>query len=136
MDSPRIELRRGFLIPLVILLLGSCSISFSQSIIQMPTENNKIGQSRTLDLYCEAWRFTVETNDVEIWSRIPSRCTDFVKDYITGDLYRAESEAVADISLAYAKEVKLSGDGKDAWVFDVDETLLSNVPYYQLHGFG
>ncbi|KHN40364.1 Acid phosphatase 1 [Glycine soja] len=32
--------------------------------------------------------------------------------------------------------VGLAGDGRDAWVFDVDETLLSNVPYYQGVGFG
>eukprot|EP00253_Pinus_taeda_P030463 PITA_30463 len=24
----------------------------------------------------------------------------------------------------------------DAWVFDIDETLLSNIPYYQQHEFG
>ncbi|XP_059432484.1 acid phosphatase 1-like, partial [Corylus avellana] len=28
------------------------------------------------------------------------------------------------------------GDGKDAWIFDVDDTLLSTVPYYKKHGFG
>jgi len=36
----------------------------------------------------------------------------------------------------YAKSLKLSDDGKDAWIFDIDETLLSNLPYYAAHGFG
>ncbi|KZV56691.1 HAD superfamily, subfamily IIIB acid phosphatase [Dorcoceras hygrometricum] len=45
-----------------------------------------------------------------------------------------ESEAVAEDAAEYAKSVEFSGNGKDAWVFDIDETLLSNVPYYASHG--
>lgn len=78
----------------------------------------------------------METNVAGPWRRIPSRCSSFVKNYMTGDPYISDSEAVADASLAFAKTVELSGDGKDAWVFDIDETLLSNVPYYADHGFG
>lgn len=55
---------------------------------------------------------------------------------MTGDSYRSDSEAVADSSLEFAKSVEVYGDGKDACVFDIDETLLSNVPYYKQHGFG
>ncbi|CAH8305979.1 unnamed protein product [Eruca vesicaria subsp. sativa] len=36
----------------------------------------------------------------------------------------------------FASTVDFSGDGKDAWIFDIDETLLSNLPYYIDHGFG
>jgi len=78
----------------------------------------------------------VETNDAGIWAQVPARCQGFVKDYMTSDMYQSDSEAVADNSLAYAKTVELSGYGKDAWIFDVDETLLSNIPYYVSHGFG
>lgn len=78
----------------------------------------------------------METNDAGSWTRIPERCVDFVKEYITGELYLSELEAVADNAVAYAKAVGVSGNGKDAWVFDIDETLLSNVPYYAAHGFG
>ncbi|CAL5396814.1 unnamed protein product [Camellia sinensis] len=39
-------------------------------------------------------------------------------------------------ALEYAKSVELGEDAKDVWVFDIDETLLSNVPYYADHGFG
>ncbi|KAL2517168.1 Uncharacterized protein Adt_13415 [Abeliophyllum distichum] len=38
---------------------------------------------------------------------------------MTGDKYSADLEAVDDDSLAYAKTVELSGDGKDAWIFDI-----------------
>ncbi|KAJ6914008.1 HAD superfamily [Populus alba x Populus x berolinensis] len=55
---------------------------------------------------------------------------------MTGDGYRSDSEVAASYALGFAKTVEIAGDGKDAWVFDVDETLLSNLPYYAVHGFG
>lgn len=76
----------------------------------------------------------METNDAGEWRTVPKRCVDYVKEYMTGERYRSDSEMVADKSLEYVKTVKLTG--KDAWVFDIDETLLSNVPYYADHGFG
>ncbi|KAK4432951.1 Acid phosphatase 1 [Sesamum alatum] len=130
----------------VVLLLTIVAVepaSSVPSIIQITPEKGTVlandgasGSRRSVDLYCESWRFTVETNDAGLWTRIPGRCVDFVKDYITGERYLAESEAVADNALAHAKVVGVSGNGKDAWVFDIDETLLSNVPYYAAHGFG
>ncbi|KAL2479925.1 HAD superfamily [Abeliophyllum distichum] len=128
---------------LLILLTVACT-SISQSIIQIWPRKQALLASDGIsghreipnDLYCESWRFTVETNDAGIWTRVPARCVGYVKEYMTGDKYSADSEAVADDSLAYAKTVELSGDGKDAWIFDIDDTLLSNVPYYTSHGFG
>lgn len=43
---------------------------------------------------------------------------------------------MAKESRIYAESVQLSVDGKDVWVFDIDETLLSNLPYYAEHGYG
>uniref|UniRef100_A0A803MPU0 Acid phosphatase n=1 Tax=Chenopodium quinoa TaxID=63459 RepID=A0A803MPU0_CHEQI len=71
-----------------------------------------------------------------IWDTIPTRCFDFVKNYVTSDRYLSDSEVVAGDELEFAKSVNVSGDGKDAWIFDVDETLLFNLPYYELHGYG
>ncbi|CAI9759039.1 unnamed protein product [Fraxinus pennsylvanica] len=128
----------------LLIILTVAYTSLSQSIIQISTEKQTLLASDGIsdhpkipnDLYCESWRFTVETNDAGIWAQVPARCEGFVKDYMTGDKYQSDSEAVADNSLAYAKTVELHGDGKDAWIFDVDETLLSNIPYYVRHGFG
>lgn len=78
----------------------------------------------------------METNDAGKWSGIPKRCIGYVKEYMTGDGFRSDSEIVADNSVEFAKTVNVAGDGKDAWVFDIDETLLSNVPYYAAHGYG
>ncbi|KAI3447063.1 hypothetical protein Pfo_003728 [Paulownia fortunei] len=130
------------IVSLLVILAVEPTSSFL-SIIQMPMEKETLlatdgisGRRRGVDLYCEGWRFTVETNDAGSWTRIPERCVDFVKEYITGERYWSESDAVADNAVAYAKAVGVSGNGKDAWVFDIDETLLSNVPYYAAHGFG
>jgi predicted secreted acid phosphatase len=38
--------------------------------------------------------------------------------------------------IAYAEGLKLASNGKEVWVFDIDETSLSNLPYYAKHGFG
>ncbi|KAF4391983.1 hypothetical protein F8388_004312 [Cannabis sativa] len=32
--------------------------------------------------------------------------------------------------------VELVGDGKDVWIFDIDEILFSNLPFYADHGYG
>ncbi|KAG5390477.1 hypothetical protein IGI04_032018 [Brassica rapa subsp. trilocularis] len=46
-------------------------------------------------------------------------------------------ERVSEEASVFASTVDFSaGDGKDAWIFDIDETLLSNLPYYIDHGFG
>ncbi|KAL1554999.1 acid phosphatase 1-like [Salvia divinorum] len=127
------------LITLIVILSAGPTWS-APSIIQMRPEKETLldaaGRRKSDHLYCSSWRFTVETNDAGAWTRVPARCVNFVKEYITGDLYASELEAVAANAAEYAREIGVSGDGRDAWVFDIDETLLSNVPYYAVNGFG
>ena len=56
--------------------------------------------------------------------------------YMLGGHYRRDSRAVVNEAIADAEGLKLSGEGKEVWVFDVDETTVSNLPYYAKHGFG
>jgi acid phosphatase len=132
---------------LLLLLLFSSFLSLiaaatlSDSILQLPTNrhviNNHHRKIRIDDgLYCESWKFSVETNDAGFWATIPDRCLPSVKDYMNGERYVSDSAAVAEFSTAFAKTVEIGNDEKDAWVFDIDETLLTNLPYYQAHGFG
>ncbi|KAL8093997.1 acid phosphatase 1-like [Apium graveolens] len=116
---------------ILLVLFTLISPIISQSIIRQFTQPRHIFDDT---LYCDSWRFSVETNDAGTWSTIPKKCVDFVKDYTTGERYMSDLEVVADDSIEFLKRVELSG--KDAWVFDIDETLLSNVPYYALNGFG
>ncbi|KAF8393466.1 hypothetical protein HHK36_021710 [Tetracentron sinense] len=85
---------------------------------------------------CFSWRLGVETNNIRDWKTVPLSCEDYVGHYMLGDLYRKDCKLVADAAALYAQNLKLAGDGKDIWVFDIDETTLSNLPYYAKHGFG
>ncbi|KAF5201235.1 Acid phosphatase [Thalictrum thalictroides] len=128
---------------LLILISGLIPGVIPQSIIKFSPEN-KIPTHLNLNrkilrddlLFCKSWKFTVEANDANPWKQVPEKCTDFVKDYLTGDQFVSDSSLVADNSLAFAKTVEIAGDRKDIWIFDIDETLLSNLPYYAVHGFG
>ncbi|KAL6989447.1 Sigma1B-adaptin, partial [Sarracenia purpurea var. burkii] len=53
-----------------------------------------------------------------------------------GRAYGIDLEMVSKEAGKYAKGIKLNEDGKVFWIFDVDETLLSNLPYYAYHGYG
>lgn len=54
---------------------------------------------------------------------------------MTGDRYVSDLGVTGRNALDYAKTVDIAGDGMDAWVFDIDETLLSMLAYYKLHKF-
>lgn len=81
-------------------------------------------------LDCLSWRLAVETNNLQGWKLVPQSCEDYVGNYMLGQQYRHDCEVVADAAIEYAKTVEVAGDGKDLWVFDIDETSLSNIPYY------
>lgn len=78
----------------------------------------------------------METNNAGKWSTIPNRCVSYVAAYMEGERYRSDSDVAAGDSLVFAKNLSLTGNGKDVWIFDVDETLLSNEPYYAANGWG
>jgi len=127
---------RRFLPPVLLLLLLSAiaSAAASQSLLRMISENQASGDSD--GLYCDSWRLSEETNNAGYWGTIPARCLQFVAEYMNGDRYALDSDVVAAESLAFAQTVQVAGDGNDVWIFDVDETLLSNLPYYAVNGYG
>ncbi|XP_072968256.1 acid phosphatase 1-like [Typha angustifolia] len=118
--------------PLVLELPSSLT---SDDPIHSPSSlDNK--EEELLHLKCTSWRFAGEANNLVPWKTIPVDCAGYMKDYITGPAYRFDLEMVAHEAMAYARSVRLGEDGNDVWVFDVDETLLSNLPYYADHGYG
>lgn len=115
----------------------SDELSHPSSILQYPSEAKKVVDE--VDLHCTSWRLAAETNNLAPWSTIPAECADYVKDYVLGRGYVTDLERVSEEASVFASTVldfSAGGDGKDAWVFDIDETLLSNLPYYIDHGFG
>ncbi|OWM79434.1 acid phosphatase 1 [Punica granatum] len=103
-------------------------------IIEYPQPSKAVDEE--LRLRCTSWRFAAETNNLSPWKTIPQECAEYVKVYMTGEGYSLDLQRVSEEAGFYAKSVELSGDGKDAWIFDIDETLLSNLPYYANHLFG
>ncbi|KAK8939211.1 Stem 28 kDa glycoprotein [Platanthera zijinensis] len=86
---------------------------------------------------CSSWQFGVETNSLRGWNTVPAGCESYFGHYMMGRRYREDSRAVAAAAAEYARGLQISsGGGKQIWVFDVDETSLSNLPYYSRHGFG
>ncbi|XP_030487933.2 acid phosphatase 1 [Cannabis sativa] len=87
---------------------------------------------------CLSWRYGVETNSIINWKTIPVACEDYVGHYMLGDQYRKDSKAINDEAFLYVKTLNLSKKAANdvVWVFDIDETTLSNLPYYAQHGFG
>ncbi|KAK3018946.1 hypothetical protein RJ639_003543 [Escallonia herrerae] len=79
---------------------------------------------------CRSWRLAVETNNLQKWTSVPQECKDYVARYMLGKGYPQDCEAATAAALEYAKSLKLAGDGKDVWVFDIDQTALSLLPYY------
>lgn len=85
---------------------------------------------------CDSWLLGVEAHNVRNWKTIPANCEDYVGHYMLGGHYRRDSKVVVDEAISYAEGLTLAGNGKELWVFDIDETSLSNLPYYAKHGFG
>ncbi|KAK3220029.1 hypothetical protein Dsin_013999 [Dipteronia sinensis] len=90
-------------------------------------DHNNVANT-TLD--CVSWRLAVETNNIRNWEVIPDECQTYIGHYMLGHQYPSDCEYVAGLAYDYAKGVELVGDGKDAWVLDLDDTALSNAPYY------
>ena len=85
---------------------------------------------------CASWRLGVETNNIRGWYGIPAECRGYVSGYMLGEQFRQDCAVVAREAAAYAEGLALAGDGREAWVLDVDDTALSNLPYYADTGFG
>lgn len=133
---------------LLLFLLFSCNLHFTTSTRPQVFESSDWISEESTDKWklkeipqdpqsnCEAWKFGVETNTLRYWSVIPSECVEYVKNYMVGIQYLLDSNTVANESIIYANSLNISGDGKDVWVFDVDETLLSNLPLYADYNYG
>ncbi|KAI3727286.1 hypothetical protein L1987_67099 [Smallanthus sonchifolius] len=84
---------------------------------------------------CVTWRWAVETNNIKDFSNaIPDQCIDYIDSYMLGSQYRQDFKLVCDVAYEYAQGLNLTGDGKDLWVFDVDDTTLSCLPYFLEQG--
>jgi len=86
------------------------------------------------DMRCASWRLAVEAQNIAGFETIPERCVDATANYIEGGQYQSDSKTVNQQVYFYARELQVHEN--DAIVFNIDGTLLSNVPYYSQHGYG
>ncbi|XP_062076175.1 acid phosphatase 1 [Humulus lupulus] len=86
--------------------------------------------------YCLSWRLAVEANNMRAWRTVPVQCLRYVETYMIGGQYEKDVAFIVDQILGYARGITLSADGMDAWVFDVDDTCISNVFYYKGKRYG
>ncbi|VVB11160.1 unnamed protein product [Arabis nemorensis] len=106
------------------------------SFIELPGITHDVESHSSIAAYCDSWRLAVETNNAGSWKVVPTKCVNSVATYYDVGQFDNDYDVVARYAIAFAKTIKLGGDGKDAWVFDIDETLLSNLAYYSAHGYG
>ncbi|XP_028778949.1 stem 28 kDa glycoprotein-like [Neltuma alba] len=85
---------------------------------------------------CASWRLAVEAHNIIEWKTVPAECENYVGNYMLGQHYRDDSKAVNREAYFYARSLALPKDGRNIWIFDIDETTLSNLPYYAQNGFG
>uniref|UniRef100_A0A0E0KZE5 Acid phosphatase n=1 Tax=Oryza punctata TaxID=4537 RepID=A0A0E0KZE5_ORYPU len=94
------------------------------------------GQEAKPPPYCGSVRTAVEAHNIIGWKTFTADCAKYIADYMTGDRYTRDADVVINEAIAYAESLKLSGSGKEIWVFDVDETALSTLPYQANRGYG
>ncbi|XP_072965711.1 acid phosphatase 1-like [Typha angustifolia] len=110
-----------FLALFLLMLSLISSTSSSQNHLKL------LHQEGDKDVYCESWRFAAETDDLLKWNTTPKECMEYVKSYISMGQYELDLFFVAKRALEYAKTLRLAGGGKDIWIFDIDETLISTI---------
>ncbi|KAJ6838921.1 acid phosphatase 1-like [Iris pallida] len=112
-------------------VLSACSETLLRTSVEKPDRASSFPENEEL---CDSWRLSVETNNAGPWEKIPEVCVPNVISYVKGDTYYLDSKVVAMESLKFANTVEIAGDGKDVWIFDIDDTLVSSVIYITLHG--
>nr|KYP54127.1 Stem 28 kDa glycoprotein [Cajanus cajan] len=86
------------------------------------------------EVWCPSWRLAAEAHNYINWKTVPQKCAEYVESYIQGDQYDSDSKYVNQQAYFFAKSIKRNEN--DVFIFSVDGTVLSNVPYYSKHGYG
>ncbi|CAL0316737.1 unnamed protein product [Lupinus luteus] len=101
------------------------------------TQKTHGGLMISLKNYCEGWRINVELHNIRDFEVVPEECTEYIGKYMRSTQYKVDSERAIEESLIYlSTSCNLKKDGEDAWIFDIDDTLLSTVPYYKDNLYG
>ena len=135
-SSPPAKKRMGRLLGFLLCLL-SFFISATFADWNILNQRTKSGLKISLKSYCESWRINVELHNIQDFGVVPEECVPYIGKYVTSIQYKVDSErTIEECRLYLSTSCPLKKDGKDAWLFDIDDTLLSTVPYFKKHHFG
>jgi len=104
------------------------------SILKLQTHD---GLKISLKNYCESWRMNVELHNIREFQVVPEECIEYIGKYVTSTQYNVDSQRATEECLVYlSTSCNLKKDGLDAWIFDIDDTLLSTVSYFKDNLYG
>jgi len=115
-----------------------------QKLLQMMNIKSELDSSSSSSIddderYGLSWRLAMETNNnVRPWKTVPLRCYKHVENYMIGGQYEHDMNLIVDEIVFYASQIprSTSTTHQDAWILDVDDTCISNIPYYEAKRFG
>jgi acid phosphatase len=85
---------------------------------------------------CSSFFYNSQVNNLQGWLEVPEECEGMVAHYMNHGQYDVDADGVVTAMADYLSDVVPQGDGMDVVIFDIDETALSNLPYYQQHRYG
>ncbi|EEF46368.1 pentatricopeptide repeat-containing protein, putative [Ricinus communis] len=106
-------------------LTSSCQGVFTNQIHSVIPEAMQFSR-----VNCASWHLGIEANNIFEWWTTPKECKEYVKNYMLGYQYRSDSKAVISEAINYVGTLHFPKDGRSIWVFDIDETVLSNLRYF------
>ncbi|CAK7327310.1 unnamed protein product [Dovyalis caffra] len=101
-------------------------------------QRTRSGLKISLKSYCESWRIiNVELHNIQDFKVVPEECVPYMGNYVTSSQYQVDSERTIEECRLYVSTTgTLMKDGKDARLFEIDDTVLSTLPYFKKHHFG
>lgn len=85
--------------------------------------------------FCASILLNTEINNLQ-GSVLPPECSRFVARYVQSGQYYVDFAVAVETARQYLNTYQVHKDGRDLVVLDIDETSLSNMPYYAHHHYG
>lgn len=92
-------------------------------------------QKKPLSNACASFAFNTEMNNLQGYL-LPQECEGYVAGYVNSGQYHSDFAVAIEAARTYLNTIEADQDGKDLIVLDIDETALSNMPYYVDHHYG
>ena len=92
-------------------------------------------QKAPLPSTCASFTLNAEMNNLQGYL-LPQECENFVATYISSGQYHTDFTVAVEAARTYLTTIEAGEDGGDLVVLDIDETALSNVPYYVANHYG